>query len=102
VSVSGVAAFRPLFDALSGMGFYNLNPDQTRELQPPDPGELLKRDGSNLASVLANLESRAPRQKVRIEEYLASCSMRIGTARRRSRRRSCGARGRPGAIERSV
>jgi predicted ATPase len=34
------------------MGFYNLNPDEIRELQPPDTGEVLKRDGSNLASVL--------------------------------------------------
>jgi predicted ATPase len=35
------------------MGFYNLNPDEIRELQPPDAGEVLKRDGSNLASVLS-------------------------------------------------
>jgi predicted ATPase len=38
---------------LSRMGFYNLNPDEIRELQPPDTGEVLKRDGSNLASVLS-------------------------------------------------
>jgi predicted ATPase len=71
VNVSGVAAFRPLYDALSGMGFYNLNPDVIRELQAPDPGELLKRDGSNIASVLSNLESHSPERKQRIEEYLA-------------------------------
>jgi len=41
---------------LSHMGFYNLNPDEIREPQPPDPGEVLKRDGSNLASVLGMLE----------------------------------------------
>ena len=52
VAASGLAAFRPLYDALSRMGFYNLNPDEIRELQPPDAGEVLKRDGSNLASVL--------------------------------------------------
>ena len=70
VSLSGVPAFRPLYDALSGMGFYNLNPGVIRELQPPDPGELLKRDGSNIASVLANLTVRSPDLKGRIEEYL--------------------------------
>ena len=43
-----------LYDAQSGMGFYNLNPDAIRDLQAPDPGDLLKRDGSNLASVLSN------------------------------------------------
>jgi predicted ATPase len=71
VTVSGLTAFRPLYDALGGMGFYNLNPDEIRELQPPDPGELLKRDGSNLASVLASTEARSPELKQRIEEYLA-------------------------------
>ena len=70
VNVSGIAAFRPLYDAFAGMGFYNLNPDEIRDLQPPDPGELLKRDGSNIASVLANL-SRSSTLKERIEEYLA-------------------------------
>jgi predicted ATPase len=71
VNVSGVGAFRPVYDALSQMGFYNLNPEEIRDLQPPDPGELLKRDGSNIASVLSNLSARAPERKKRIEEYLA-------------------------------
>jgi predicted ATPase len=53
------------------MGFYNLNPDQIRDLQPPDVGELLSRDGSNIASVLGQLTSSAPQTKRRIEEYLA-------------------------------
>ncbi len=52
VAAAGLPPFRPLYDALSHMGFYNLNPDEIRELQPPDAGEVLKRDGSNLASVL--------------------------------------------------
>ena len=70
VNVSGVEAFRPVYDAIVGMGFYNLNPEAIRELQSPDPGELLKRDGSNIASVLANLRSRSPAIKKRVEEYL--------------------------------
>jgi predicted ATPase len=52
------------------MGFYNLNPDQIRELQPPDPGTLLSRDGSNIASVLKELELHSAPTKRRIEEYL--------------------------------
>ncbi len=71
VNVSGVPAFRPVYDALSSMGFYNLDPERIRDLQPPDPGELLKRDGSNIASVLSNLASRSPDLKKRLEEYLA-------------------------------
>ena len=55
VAASGLGPFRPLYDGLSHMGFYNLNPDEIRELQPPDTGEVLKRDGSNLASVLGTM-----------------------------------------------
>ena len=38
VSVSGLAVFRPVFDALTAMGFYNLNPKLIRELQAPQDG----------------------------------------------------------------
>jgi len=69
VAMSGFTTFRPVYDALSGMGFYNLNPEAIRDLQAPDPGDLLKRDGSNLASVLANLGGRG---KTAVEEYLAA------------------------------
>ena len=68
VNVSGVDAFRPVYDALSGT--YNLNPEVIRDLQQTDPGELLKRDGGNAASVLSNLASRSPDFKRRIEDYL--------------------------------
>ncbi len=70
VNVSGVDAFRPVYDALSGTGFYNLNPEAIRDLQQTDPGELLKRDGSNAASVLSNLGARSADFKRRIEAYL--------------------------------
>ena len=71
VNVSGLDVFRPLYDALTHMAFYNLNPDRIRDLQPPDAGEFLRRDGGNLASVLGRLERDGPRLKSRIEEYLA-------------------------------
>jgi predicted ATPase len=69
VAASGLPEFRPVYEALSRMGFYNLNPARIRDLQPPDAGELLVRDGSNLASVLAQLDRRRD-VKQRIEEYL--------------------------------
>ena len=68
VNASGLDEFRPVYDALSNTGFYNLSPVAIRELQPPDPGELLNRDGSNIASVLARL---APQVKADVEEYLS-------------------------------
>lgn len=68
VNASGLPEFRPVYDAFSRMGFYNLNPDKIRELQDPDPGDVLMRDGGNLTSVLTQL---APTVKTDIEEYLA-------------------------------
>jgi predicted ATPase len=53
--------FRPLYDALSRMGFYNLNPESLRALQDPDPGDVLLRDGRNAAAAVRQLkESNLP------------------------------------------
>ncbi len=41
-----------MFDALSRIEVYNLNPREIGAMQRPDPGDLLRRDGSNAASVL--------------------------------------------------
>jgi predicted ATPase len=50
------------------MGFYNFNLDKIRDLQDPDPGDVLMGDGSNLTSIFAQLP---PAVKIDIEEYLA-------------------------------
>ncbi len=71
VNASGLPAFRPVYEALSRMGFYSLNPDSMRDLQSPDAGDLLARDGSHIASVLAQLKKNNPSRKERIEEYLS-------------------------------
>jgi predicted ATPase len=71
ISASGFKEFRPFYDALSRMGFYNFNPDEIRELQQPDPGEVLRRDGGNLASVLKALEKEKAPTKKKIVEFLS-------------------------------
>lgn len=71
VNASGLEDFRPVYEAFSRMGFYNLNPERIRDLQPPDAGDLLARDGSNIASVLGQLASNDKATKQRIEEYLS-------------------------------
>ena len=71
MQVAGYPAFRPVYDALAGMGFYNFHPEQIRELQSPDPGDLLKPDGSNIASVLASLKTGAPESAERMGQYLS-------------------------------
>ena len=55
VVASGLPEFRPLFDGLSRIEVYNLNPEKLREMQKPDPNKFLRRDGSNAASVLQRL-----------------------------------------------
>ncbi len=67
VNASGLPEFRPVYDALSRMGFYNLNPDKIRDLQTPDSRDVLARDGSNFTSVFNRLP---PIVKQSIEEYL--------------------------------
>ncbi len=69
VNASGLSEFRPVYQAFSRMGFYNLNPDKIRDLQAPDPRDVLLRDGSNLTSVFTKL---SPIVKKDIEEYLSA------------------------------
>lgn len=64
VAASGVPEFRPVFDALSRIEVYNLNPQAIAAMQKPDPGDILRRDGSNAASVLQQFTKEA-RDKVR-------------------------------------
>lgn len=72
VNVSGLPDFRPVYDGLISMGFYNLSPEAIKELQTPDAGELLHRDGSNLASVIARLAKERPEVMERVRNYLQS------------------------------
>jgi predicted ATPase len=71
VAASSLPTFRPLYDLLTHMGFYNLNPDEIRDLQPPDAGELLLRDGRNLASVLNLMGSQNLAAKEQVVEFLS-------------------------------
>lgn len=70
VAASGLSEFRPVYDALSYMGFYNLNPKVMRDLQKPQEGRLLKPAGENIASVIGHLERVAPERLRIIQEYL--------------------------------
>lgn len=70
VSLSGLAGFRPAFDALKSMGFYNLNPKLMREPQKPQDGRLLRPVGENIVSTIGHLERVAPETLALIERYL--------------------------------
>ncbi|MEA2754963.1 MAG: hypothetical protein QOJ54_1252 [Aliidongia sp.] len=51
VAASGIPEFRPVYDALSRIEIYNLNPKEIAAMQKSDPGNILRHDGSNIASV---------------------------------------------------
>jgi predicted ATPase len=71
VNAAGLPSFRPVFDALSRIGVYNINPELLRQLQPPGRGDFLARDGRNLSSVLAQLERpELAERKQRIQDFL--------------------------------
>ncbi|MFP4052548.1 MAG: AAA family ATPase [Phycisphaerae bacterium] len=69
-AVSGTHEFRGVYDSLRRMNVYNINPNRVRELQDPDPSDILLRDGSNAASILKLLSKNSPEARARIEEYL--------------------------------
>ena len=82
-SLGGVQPFRTIYAALVRMSFYSFNLDAIRAPQVPDPRALrLQRDGSNLASVLAKLESESPATVERIEQYLHYIVPAISKVRR--------------------
>lgn len=72
VSVSGLPEFRPAYDALSSMAFYDFSSEAMRKSQAPDTGELLRRDGSNVASVIARLGNEQPQILERITQYMGA------------------------------
>jgi predicted ATPase len=83
VAASGLPAFRPIFDALTAMGFYNLNPKLMRDLQKPQDGKLLKPVGENIASVIGHLEKVAPDQVNLIQEYLQKVAPMVHSMERK-------------------
>lgn len=72
VNAAGLPDFRPAYDALLSVGFYNLNPESMKEPQNPDAGELLHHDGSNIASVVGRLARQQPETIDRIRIYLST------------------------------
>jgi predicted ATPase len=71
VAISGLSEFRQVYESLRRMTFYNLNPERIRDLQEPDPGQMLARDGRNLAAVVRELARFADGQVLaKIAEHL--------------------------------
>lgn len=84
VNAAGLPEFRPAYDALLSMGFYNLNPDAMKGVQSPDAGELLHGDGANIASVVARLSAQQRTSFERIKTYLTTIVPGIENVERES------------------
>jgi len=70
--VGGEAKFAPVLRTLAAMRVYSIEPGKLREMQEPDSGTSLKRDGSNVTSVLQEIQRRSEDDFHRIWETLES------------------------------
>jgi predicted ATPase len=83
-AASATEEFRPLYDFLVGMSFYSIVPSELRKPQPPDAGDVLKRDGSNAAAVLKRIEDERPDLYERICALLSAAVPGISSTGHRS------------------
>jgi predicted ATPase len=70
-AAAGVEEFAPLYEFLTGIQLYSIFPHDIRELQDPDAGLFLKRDGSNAAAVLRRMAEEDPEAVERLRTLLA-------------------------------
>jgi predicted ATPase len=70
--VGGHASFAPVVSALSRFRAYSIEPPKLREMQDPDGGTSLRKDGSNAASVLQEIGRQSEEQLGRLCEILAT------------------------------
>jgi len=66
----GLKQFAPVLKVLSSMRVYSLEPGTIRELQDPDSGTTLRKDGSNITSVLQELERQKYPNLKKLYEFL--------------------------------
>lgn len=71
-AASNHPVIRPVYDALSHMTFYNLEPGRLREFQDSASADLLDSDGGNAASVFSALKLDSPARAKRVVRYLSA------------------------------
>jgi predicted ATPase len=74
VNASGLAAFEPVYRALSSMLVYNPVPDEIRGAKAAKGTAYLNRPGSNLAETIFKLKATGPDRLARVLDYLRRIS----------------------------
>ena len=70
--LGSISPFVVLLQRLRSMRVYAIEPSRLREMQDPDSGTSLRRDGANAASVLEEIERQSPKDLQRIGEFLSA------------------------------
>lgn len=70
LTASATEEFRPVYDFLTSMRFYDIDPEPLGLLQRADSGESLEADGSNAAAILRRIEEQEPHRYERVCELL--------------------------------
>lgn len=77
LGVIGSQPFLDLNEGLRNSGFYNFHPEAMRLPWKPTPGSLLKRDGSNVASLIDSLKEIEPEAVDRVQQYLSTIAEEV-------------------------
>ncbi|MEO8658451.1 MAG: AAA family ATPase [Bryobacteraceae bacterium] len=70
VNASGLAAFEPVYRALSSIAVYNPVPDEIRGFKTEKRYRTLDRNGSALAETIFKLKRSSPERMARVTDYL--------------------------------
>jgi predicted ATPase len=68
----GGSVARDVYDSLCRIGVYDFNPEAMRTPRAADAGEILRRDGSNIASVVGRIAAGPPGVMDRLVGYLST------------------------------
>ena len=75
LAASAATEFRPVYEFLTSIRRYAIDPAELRQWQKLDSGETLKPDGSNAASVLSHLYMLSKQDQDEEDRYRRLCSL---------------------------
>ena len=70
-AASGTVEFRPVYDFLSSMRFYSIEPRNLSGVQQTESGEVLRPDARNAVAVLKSLKERDPARYERVRSLIS-------------------------------